>query len=158
VHVRRSALIGRSAEEVFDMIEAAEHYPAFMPWCTAVAVLERTDDVVAATLTLRFGGVQFDMTTRNPKRRPEWLSVRLTRGPFRRFEGNWHVKGLACDACKVEFDLSYEFAGALMDRAAGRMFDGIADRIVDAFARRAEHTAATAVLPQPEGAEALARS
>jgi ribosome-associated toxin RatA of RatAB toxin-antitoxin module len=142
VHVRHSALIGRSADHVFDMIEAAEHYPAFMPWCTRVVILERTEEIVAATLTLRFGGVQFDMSTRNPKRRPEWLSVRLTRGPFRRFDGDWHVKPLSPDACRVEFDLTYEFAGSLVDRAAGRVFDGIADRIVDAFARRAEQSPA----------------
>ena len=138
MNVRRSALIARSAYDVFDMIEAAEHYPAFMPWCTKAVILERTEDMVAATLTLRFGGVQFDMTTRNPKRRPEWLRVRLDRGPFRRFDGDWHVKPLAAAACKVEFDLTYEFGGGFVDRAAGRVFDGIADRIVDAFARRAE--------------------
>jgi ribosome-associated toxin RatA of RatAB toxin-antitoxin module len=145
VNVRHSALIGRPADYVFDMIEAAEHYPAFMPWCTRVVILERTEEVVAATLTLRFGGVEFDMSTRNPKRRPEWLSVRLTRGPFRRFDGDWHVKPLSPDACKVEFDLTYEFGGSLVDRAAGRVFDGIADRIVDAFARRAEQSPAASL-------------
>ena len=120
------------------MIEAAEHYPSFMPWCPKVVILERTDDLVAATLTLRFGGVEFDMTTRNPKRRPDWLFVRLEHGPFRRFDGDWRVTPLGADGCKVEFDLSYEFGGALVDRVARRVFDGIADRIVDAFARRAE--------------------
>jgi ribosome-associated toxin RatA of RatAB toxin-antitoxin module len=144
VNVRRSALIARPAEAVFDVIEAAEHYPSFMPWCTKVAILERTDDIVAATLTLRIAGLNFDMTTRNPKRRPEWLHVRLERGPFRRFDGDWRVIPLAPYACKVEFDLSYELAGSLVDRAASRVFDGIADRIVDAFAKRAEHLAATA--------------
>lgn len=154
MNVVRSALIARSADDVFDMIEAAEHYPAFMPWCTKAVILERTQDMVVATLTLRFGGVQFDMTTRNPKRRPEWLRVRLDRGPFRRFDGDWHVKPLAADACKVEFDLTYEFGGGLVDRAAVRVFDGIADRIVDAFARRAEQVRASspshAASPPPE--------
>jgi ribosome-associated toxin RatA of RatAB toxin-antitoxin module len=143
VNVRRSALIQRSVADVFDMIEAAEHYPVFMPWCPRVVILERTDELVAATLTLRFGRVQFDMTTRNPKRRPEYLYVRLANGPFRRFDGDWRLTALAPDACKVEFDLTYEFAGALVDRAAGRVFDGIAERIIDAFARRAETMPAT---------------
>ena len=149
MNVRRSALIARSADDVFDMIEAAEHYPAFMPWCTKVVVLERTEELVAATLTLRFGGVQFDMTTRNPKRRPEWLRVRLDHGPFRRFDGDWRLLPLAADACKVEFDLTYDFGGGLVDRAAGRVFDGIADRIVDAFARRAEQMPPTAPAQEP---------
>jgi len=146
MNVTRSALIARSAEDVFDMIEGAEHYPSFMPWCVKVDIVERTEDLVAATLTLRFGGMQFDMATRNPKRRPQWLRVRLERGPFRRFEGDWRVIPLAPDGCKVHFDLSYEFAGALVDRAASRVFDGLADRIVDAFARQAQRSFTPALL------------
>jgi len=145
MNVSRSALIARSAEDVFDMIEGAEHYPSFMPWCVRAQIVERTEELVAATLTLRFGGLEFDMATRNPKRRPEWLSIRLMRGPFRRFEGDWHVKPLAAEGCKVQFDLSYEFAGKLVDRAASRVFDGLADRIMDAFAKRAEATAIAAL-------------
>jgi ribosome-associated toxin RatA of RatAB toxin-antitoxin module len=32
--VRRTALVERSSEQMFDLIEAAEHYPRFLPWCT----------------------------------------------------------------------------------------------------------------------------
>ena len=46
---------------------------------------------------------------------------------------------LAVDACKIEFELSYEFAGGLFDKAAGGVVERIADQIVDAFARRAEN-------------------
>jgi len=33
VEIRRSALITQSAENTFDLIEAAEYYPSFLPWC-----------------------------------------------------------------------------------------------------------------------------
>ena len=64
--------------------------------------------------------------------------IRLERGPFRRVDGDWRVRALAAEACKVEFDLSCEFGDTLVDRAAGRLFDGIADRIIDGLAQRAE--------------------
>src|SRR5689334_17608973 len=35
VEIRRSALIGLPAERTFDLIEAAEHYPEFLPWCSS---------------------------------------------------------------------------------------------------------------------------
>ena len=136
--VRRFAYIGRSAGDTFDLIERAEHYPAFLPWCAGAVILERTDDLVAARLTFRHRGLQFEMTTRNPKRRPAWLAIRLERGPFSRFEGDWRLTDLAADACKIEFDLSYEFAGGLFDKVTGGAAERIADQIVDAFARRAE--------------------
>ena len=137
MEIRRSALIGFPAERTFDLIEAAEHYPEFLPWCSEAVILARDETMVAARLTVSYRGLRFELTTRNQKRRPEWLAVRMEKGPFRRFEGEWDLKRLGSDACKIELAMRYEFNNAL-GRAAGRIFDGIADTIVDAFARRAE--------------------
>jgi hypothetical protein len=41
VEIRRSVLVPYSAEAMFDLIEQAEWYPSFLPWCTAAEVLER---------------------------------------------------------------------------------------------------------------------
>jgi ribosome-associated toxin RatA of RatAB toxin-antitoxin module len=140
MEIRRSALIGRPAPDTFDLIEAAEHYPAFLPWCADAVILARDDSVVVARLTLNYRGLHFDLTTRNPKRRPNWMAIYLERGPFRRFEGEWQVQELAAQACKIEFTLRYEFDSALVGKLASNVFDGIADKLVDAFARRAEET------------------
>jgi len=93
-----------------------------------------------ATLRLNYRRLDFDLTTRNQKRRPHWMSIHLERGPFRRFEGEWQVLELSPAACKIEFTLRYEFDSALVGKLAGLVFDGIADQLVDAFARRAEQT------------------
>ena len=92
---------------------------------------------VAATLAVDYRGLRFDLTTRNPKRRPHWLAVRLEEGPFRRFEGDWNVSELGQDACKIEFALKYEFDNTLVGKLAEGIFARIADTMVDAFARRA---------------------
>ena len=138
MNVVRSAFIYRSASQMFDLIERAENYPSFLPWCTEAVILERTDDVVAARIIVKYRGLEFPLATRNSKRRPTWMAVRLVKGPFRQFEGEWRLTALTTDACKIEFDLRYEFDSRVVDRLAGRIFDGIADKIVDAFARRAE--------------------
>lgn len=138
VEIRRSALVGRSAEVTFDLIEAAEHYPEFLPWCTGAEILARDEGLVVAKLAVRYRGLAFDLTTRNPKERPRWMAIHLSRGPFRRFEGEWRLAPLAADACKIEFLLRYEFDSALVGRLAGHVFDGIANTLVDAFARRAQ--------------------
>lgn len=142
VEVRRSALIGSSATSTFDLIEAAEHYPSFLPWCANAVILSRDESVVSARLTINYHGLRFDLTTRNPKRRPHWMAIHLERGPFRRFEGEWRVAELAAEACKIEFTLRYEFDHAFVGRLAGGVFDGIANTMVDAFANRAATTRA----------------
>jgi ribosome-associated toxin RatA of RatAB toxin-antitoxin module len=135
--VRRSALVGLPASHVFDVIEAAEHYPRFLPWCAGASIVSRDDRHVSADLRVHWGGMRFEMRTRNPKKRPEAMAIHLERGPFRRFEGEWRLTLLAEDACKVAFVLDYDFDSGLMTRAAGPVFNRIADTLVDAFVQRA---------------------
>ncbi len=136
--IRKSALIGRPHGEMFDLIEAAEDYPAFMPWCAGATVLERDANVVVARIQVDYRGARFAFTTRNAKRRPEWMAIALDEGPFERFEGEWRLTDLAPRGCRIDFALSYVFGGALLGRLAAPVFDAIADTMVDAFARRAE--------------------
>jgi len=135
--VRKSALVEHSAEHMFDLIEAAEDYPAFLPWCAGTSILFRDEDNVAAEIKVDFHGVRFALTTRNPKRRPDYMAIILERGPFRRFEGEWRLTPLAPSACKIEFGLQYEFESQLMGRLAGAVFDRITNTLVDAFVARA---------------------
>ena len=37
--VRKTVLVGHSAERMFDLIEACEHYPDFLPWCSGATVV-----------------------------------------------------------------------------------------------------------------------
>ena len=48
--VRKTVLVGHSAERMFDLIEAAEHYPDFLPWCAAATIVARDADVVVADI------------------------------------------------------------------------------------------------------------
>jgi len=138
LEIRKSALIGHSATSMFDLIEAAEHYPEFLPWCANAVILERDPSVVKARITIDYHGLRFDLTTRNPKQRPHWMKVHLEQGPFRRFEGEWQVVELGAYACRIEFTLRYEFDNAVVGILAGGVFDGVANTLVDAFAQRAQ--------------------
>ncbi len=136
--VRKTALVPYAAERMFDLIEAAEHYPEFLPWCAGAVIVERTESVVAADITVDYHGVRFGFSTRNPKRRPHWMAVTLSRGPFRHFEGEWMLAALAQDACRIDFDLRYDFGRNPIARLATPVFDRIANTLVDAFVLRAD--------------------
>jgi len=144
MQVRRSILLPYPAESMFDLIEQAEHYPQFIPWCTSAEILERTDEVVAARISMKVAGLTLALQTRNPKRRPEWLALRMVRGPLRRFEGEWRLTPLNATACRIEFTLNYEFADRLTEKVAGPVFSRMADTMVEAYVKRAEK-----VLPLP---------
>ncbi|MCC7327679.1 MAG: type II toxin-antitoxin system RatA family toxin [Burkholderiales bacterium] len=136
--VHKTALVAHGAEAMFDLIEAAEDYPHFLPWCAGATILERSDEVVVARIIVNYLGVRLDFTTRNPKRRPEWMAIDLEQGPFRRFAGDWHLKPLGAAGCRVEFNLRYDFASPVLARMAGPVFGRIANALVDAFVARAD--------------------
>ncbi|MBA4176304.1 MAG: ubiquinone-binding protein [Leptothrix sp. (in: Bacteria)] len=149
--VHRSALLPLPAGHLYDIIEAAEHYPRFLPWCAGARIVSRDEHEVSADLQVKWGGLNFEMRTRNPKRRPEYMAIHLERGPFRRFEGEWLLTALTPDACKVAFKLDYEFESGFVTRAAGPVFKRLTDSLVEAFVQRALSTpvAAGPAAPAP---------
>ena len=149
LELRRSVLVPYTAEGMFDLIEHAEDYPKFLPWCVAATILERSDDWVAARIEFSYLKVRFGFQTRNPKRRPEWLQVRLVEGPFRHFQADWRLRPLGHLGCKVEFDLAYEVSDSLLDRMATKAVDVVSRSMMDAFIRRAEATLPVSNEPQP---------
>ena len=151
MEVRRSALVAHSAERMFDLIEGAERYADFLPWCKGATILQRDDTIVVARLAVQYGGVNFNLSTRNPKRRPHWLAVHLEEGPFRRFEGEWKLLELASDACKIEFALRYEFDRGLVGKLAAPVFNNIAQTLVDAFVAEADRIPTHAPSPAAGG-------
>ena len=136
--IRRVLLVRHPAERMYDLIEGAEHYPEFLPWCAKATVLERNESVVAATIGVDWHGVRFEFTTRNRKRRPDRLELALESGPFRRFRGEWLLKPLGAEGCRIDFALQYEFASEILGRVASPVFERITNSLVDAFVYRAD--------------------
>jgi ribosome-associated toxin RatA of RatAB toxin-antitoxin module len=140
MEVKRSLLVEYPVEHIFDVIEQAEHYPSFLPWCASATIVERSDDIVTALIHVDYHRVRFSFVTRNPKRRPHWLGVRLQDGPFRRFEGDWRFTPLTARACKVDFNLHCELSDWFSGRFATSVFERVTTTFVDAFIKRAERT------------------
>ena len=124
------------------MIEQAEFYPQFLPWCVGATILERSDDWVSGKLDFSFLQIRFSFRTRNAKRRPDWLRVRMVDGPFRHFDGDWRLTPLGDLGCKVEFDVSYEISDGLLDQLAKPAVELVSRSMVDAFVKRTEELAA----------------
>ena len=136
--VEKSVLIGRSVQQMFDLVDNVESYPKFLPWCSLTQVEFRDEKKTVATLHINYLSVKSHFTTENEKEIPFRMKIRLVDGPFRRLEGEWRFKSLAVNACKIEFQLSYEFSSKIFEKVIGSVFSQIANTIVDSFVRRAD--------------------
>lgn len=136
--VHKTVFLGYSAEQMFDLVATVEDYPKFLPWCGGVNVLEDTGDKLVACLGINFHGVRQSFTTSNINTRPTQMTMKLVDGPFKVMDGIWTFKMLRADACKVEFDLRYEFSSMILEQLIGPVFGMIANSMVDSFCKRAE--------------------
>jgi ribosome-associated toxin RatA of RatAB toxin-antitoxin module len=136
--VDRSALVAHSAQKMYALVADVESYPQFLPWCDRAVVSVSEPGRTVATLHVSFHGLKKEFTTENLNQPGARIDMRLVSGPFRSLEGSWLFVPLSEKACKVEFSLRYEFASALLEKAAGSAFQDITDTFVDAFVRRAD--------------------
>lgn len=136
--VVRSVLVGFTPRQMYELVDAVEQYPAFLPWCGATTVFHRDERITRAAITINYHGIRQGFTTENAKNAPAEMTIRLVEGPFRHLDGCWRFTELAGLGCKVELRLRYEFSSRILARLVGPVFDHIATSLVDAFAQRAE--------------------
>ena len=136
--VHKSVLLGYSVEQMFALVDNVEDYPKFLPWCGGAEVHKREAGKVLAALKINYHGIRHAFTTENTNVHPTGISMALVEGPFKHLNGTWHFKPLRADACRVEFDLQYEFSSRVLEQIIGPVFSMIANSFVDSFCKRAE--------------------
>jgi|SRR5437867_8611111 len=137
--VEKTVLVSHSAERMYELVDAVERYPEFLPWCGGVDLVKRDEASTVATLHIDYHHLKHNFTTENHKTYPSLMDIKLIDGPFRHLEGVWRFIALADDACKIEFRLNYEFSNAFLEKLIAPVFSHIANTFVDAFVERAEH-------------------
>lgn len=135
--IERSALVPYPAEAMYELVNDIEAYPNFMDGCVGAQVLNRTADSIEARLDLAKGGIRYSFTTRNRLLPPHRIELTLVEGPFEQLGGHWLFQPLSAEASKVSLRLEFEMASRLLGLAAGKMFNAVANQLVDALVKRA---------------------
>ncbi len=136
--INRSALVEYSAEQMFDLVNAIEHYPEFMQGCSSAKVLTRSETELVGELCLSKAGISQRFTTRNLLQRPKLIDMSLVEGGFSKFKSQWKFDALTDSACKVSLEMDFEFKTGLMNYAAEKLFSSSANNLVDAMVQRAK--------------------
>lgn len=136
--VDKSVLVPYSAEQMFALVDNVVDYPQFLPWCGGSSVIAVDGDTVHATVHINYHHIRQSFTTENVRNAPQRIDMTLKDGPFKHLDGSWLFVPLAESACKIIFQLHYDFSSKLLEKAFGPVFSYIANSFVDAFIHRAE--------------------
>ncbi len=137
-HIKRTAVASFSVRQLFDLVNAVERYPDFLPWCSQSHIVSRTEQTIEATLEIAWGGMRKSFTTRNELHPHDRIDIVLVNGPFRELKGHWRFIPIDETSCHVILDLEFDVGGRLIDKIFQPIFHGIADSLVDIFCKRAE--------------------
>jgi ribosome-associated toxin RatA of RatAB toxin-antitoxin module len=136
--VEKSVLVAHTAPLMFELVDAVETYPRFLPWCDAAHIDYQDPARTRATIHINYRGIKQSFTTENRKEPPSRMTVQLVEGPFRALDGEWRFIALSDHACRIDFRLYYSFSSTLLETLIGPVFSHIANTMVDAFVRRAD--------------------
>jgi ribosome-associated toxin RatA of RatAB toxin-antitoxin module len=136
--VNQSVLVPYSAARMFELVDAVEQYPQFLPWCGGAELIYRHPDALRAVIHVNFRGIRQSFSTENSRQPPHAMGIRLLEGPFQSLDGSWRFTELGDAGCKVEFQLRWEFSSRILATLVGPVFNHIAQTMVDAFVSRAQ--------------------
>lgn len=140
--VKRSVLLWYSPREMYDLVTGVATYPVFLPWCERAEVLEQVDQGMTVRLHLTYAGLRHAFTTRNTNVPGQSVVMALVDGPFSVLDGTWLFKPIeaagSAPACRIEFDLRYEFSSKALETVLSPVFDRVANTFVESFVQRAE--------------------
>ena len=135
--INKTALLMHSAQAMFELVADIERYPEFLPGCSGAEILETMPDGIVARLDLSKAGVKQSFITRNTNAAPSSIRLALEDGPFDSLRGEWRFDSLSEEACRVSLDLTFQLRSGLLKMAASRLFESVANDMVDAMVKRA---------------------
>lgn len=135
--VKRSAIVGYSAAQIYALINDIDAYPAFLPWCTHARVESASAVEVVATLGVKRGPLNTEFTTRNALVPDRSVQMSLAKGPFNELEGLWTLTPIDVAGCRVSLQMRFAFRITAMSALLEPVFEQMAASLVDAFVSRA---------------------
>lgn len=135
--------VGHSAEDMFALVAAVEHYPDFVPLCERLTLLSREQDgtreVLVADMTVAYKFFRETFRSRvSLDREASEILVEYLDGPFRHMENRWRFLEIDAVSSTVEFYISYELRSRTLRLLMGAMFDKAFRKFAAAFEQRAD--------------------
>ncbi|MGK0442236.1 MAG: ribosome-associated toxin RatA of RatAB toxin-antitoxin module [Pseudohongiellaceae bacterium] len=138
--IERSALLPYTAEQMYCLINDVEAYPQYLDGCVGAQLISSSEFQMEARLDLAKAGLSYSFTTRNTLTPNSKVTMELVDGPFTQFKGEWQLQALSKDACKLNLQLEFELKGKIISLAAKKLFEPMANNLVDAMVKRAKKT------------------
>ena len=131
-----------SADKIFDLVADIESYPEFIPWCSKVRIISRTEKPegieIQSEMIVSFKAIKESFhTSALLAKDKSSIKIKYQDQNFRLFRSEWNFYSLNNGSTQIKFHVSFEFKKRLLEMLAGSFFWVASQRIVVAFEKRA---------------------
>jgi coenzyme Q-binding protein COQ10 len=136
--------VRHTATEMFDLVADVEHYPEFVPLCSALRVRRRRTgeggkEILVSEMTVAYKLIRETFTSEvTLDREGLAILVRYLNGPFQILDNRWTFRPVGEHTSDVTFFIAYEFKSRMLSMLMGTMFDAAFRRFAEAFEARAD--------------------
>jgi len=129
-------------EDLYALVADIEKYPEFLPWCIALRIRSREENVLNSDMMIGFKIFREKFTTRvtlqpdytpNPR-----IDVEYLNGPFKYLNNHWIFEEGEQGGCVIDFYVDFEFRSPLLQKAIGVVFNEAVGKMINAFEVRAD--------------------
>jgi coenzyme Q-binding protein COQ10 len=131
-----------SARQMFDLVADVERYPEFLPMCTGLRLISRTQTPnggteLVARMSVGYKAIRESFTTRVTLVPDDLhIDVAYLDGPFSHLENRWRFVDLA-QGSEIDFYITYQFRSTMLGMVVGAVFDQAFRKFAEAFETRA---------------------
>lgn len=132
-----------SARQMFDLVADVERYPEFLPWCSALRIVQNDvregEGTMTADMVVAYKVFRERFRSRVTLDRPAGrIEATYVDGPFRNLENRWRFIDKPEGGSIIDFEIAFEFKNFLLQATAQAVFDKAFARMSEAFVKRAE--------------------
>lgn len=126
-----------SQEQLFNLVADIESYPQFLPWCVALRIKSRKQNILNADMMIGFKVFREKFTTKVILSPPGRVDVSYENGPFKYLNNHWIFIPQEGGSCMIDFYVDFEFRSKILQSAIGLVFNEAVQKMINSFEERA---------------------
>jgi coenzyme Q-binding protein COQ10 len=129
-------------QDLYKIVADIEKYPEFLPWVSAVRIIEQSKDELIADVMVSFAALsqkyrcKILLSPPKGKNGNAKIDVEYIEGPFKHLTTKWRFEKVK-EGTEIFFELDFEFKSKLLETMIGTIFEKAVGKMTAAFIERA---------------------
>ena len=136
---KKEVIINHSAKSLYGIVLDIEKYPEFIPWCSEVRIISKTNKKIIGDLLIKYKYFKKTFTS-DVRFDPNSLIIDVIyiEGPLKNLQNQWKFEIMQDKKTRVHFLIKFEFNNFIYQKISEIFFDLIENEMIKSFKKRAD--------------------